>query len=79
MAKCKGNPDNLEGWTPPPVPDKTVWGICPDCGKDIISGETVWWMQDKKVCMDCHEPYLSAEIGHLDCCDLVLPGVSLEG
>lgn len=68
-----------EKWKPAPPKEKTVWGSCPDCDNNIMSGETVWWMHDKKVCMACYEPYFSVGLGHWDCCDLVLPGTTLEG
>jgi hypothetical protein len=79
LGECKARPDGSGVWQKPPEPPKTVWGVCPDCQKPILSGETVWWMVDKKVCMGCYEPYLAADVGHMDCCDLVLPGVTLEG
>lgn len=69
----------VEKWKLAAEQEKTVWGSCPDCGEDIMSGETVWWMHEKKVCMSCREPYRAAGLGHLDCCDLVLPGMTLEG
>lgn len=67
-----------EKWTPAPKPEKTVWGKCPDCNSDIMNGETVWWMHDRKVCWDCREPYRAQGIGHMDCCDLEFPELTLS-
>jgi hypothetical protein len=80
MAKCKGKPDNLEGWTPPPEPDKTVWGICPDCGKDIYEMESCWPMSDRTICVSngCWEKYCEQGIGFHDCAGLKFPEITLS-
>ena len=77
MAKCKGKPDNLGEWTLPPVPDKTVWGLCPSCGVVICEGDTVtmYGDHDQVACIACFDTIPGA---HVDCAGLKFPDIMLS-
>ena len=35
LGECKARPDGSGVWHNPPDPPEVLWGICPDCGKEI--------------------------------------------
>jgi hypothetical protein len=78
LAKCKGKPENVGVWVKPPEPPKTVWGVCADCGADILEMTSYWHMSERFVCIACYLPYYEQGMGFHDCCGLEL-GVALEG
>ena len=79
LQECKGKPEPELIWEKPPEREREVFGECPDCGATIWKMQSCWWMLDKIVCIDCHELYLEAGMGHHDCAGLNLPAVLLEG
>lgn len=66
-----------EGWTPPPNPEKILWGLCPSCGAVICEGDTVAMLgdHDKVACIACFDTIPGA---HVDCVGLRLPDLTLS-
>lgn len=66
LRECKAKPDVPA--MPPPRPRKIreKHSDCPDCGAEILHGETIWWMRDKIVCLACYRPYHAIGRGHLE-------------
>jgi len=80
LAKCKARPGGSGVWQKPAERPKTVWGICPDCGKDILENESCWPLTGKTVCVwgGCWRKYYEQGLGYHDAAGLDL-GVALEG
>jgi len=52
-------------WSPVCAKEKVIWGVCPDCGKDIYEMESYWPLSDKFVCVwgGCWEKYYAQGLG----------------
>jgi hypothetical protein len=80
LSECKARPGGSGVWQKPAERPKTVWGICPDCGKDILENESCWPLTGKTVCVwgGCWRKYYEQGLGYHDAAGLDL-GVALEG
>jgi len=66
-----------EKWSPEPQKEKVLYGLCP-CGEQICEGDSVGMVADhEQVC--CYTCWLAGALpnGHLDCCNLKLPEITL--
>lgn len=68
----------VKKWKKPEVVQE-LFANCPDCDQPIYKLTSCWWMRDKITCIDCHEPYLEAGIGHHAPAGWDPPGITLEG
>lgn len=75
IAKCPLRSGAESMMMPTVMPkQREIYCLCPDCTTPIMEGETIWWMRDKIVCMDCHAEYLTAGVGHMEGAGIELGG-----
>jgi len=79
LSTCKAKPDAELVYVPPKENQFEYFGDCQDCGHSIFKMETIWWLPNRLVCIECYLPYFEAGRGHCDCAGLTLPGMALEG
>jgi hypothetical protein len=79
LAKCKGKPENVGTWTPPPKPAAKFYGFC-ECGEMIFEGDSVGMVADHEQ-IECYACWLAGVLqdAHLDSAGLKLPAITLEG
>lgn len=81
LQECRAKPSEGQElvWVPPEKSEPKYFQDCPDCGLPIFETETIWWLRDKIVCMQCYRPYFEVGRGHQEPVNLQIPGITLEG